>query len=147
VYYGDSVGAGTIQTKDSVQSMIDSQLQEDEYTFFNYLNVEDADTDCGGTIWYVKAKLCQAGTAVSIIINMGNRGSFMGTGTKICKLPSQFCGTKNVAIPVVSKLLDTPITTGMVYLNSGTGQLTLAQTIPADSVSAEWEGAMVYGID
>jgi len=159
VYYGDTTSTGaTLQTKESVQALIDASAtgSEDAYTVFNATNQTSSETDCLGNNWYVKAKLCQNGTAVSIIINAGKNGAPMGFNTKICKLPSKFCGTRDVCIPVVSKMSDSLITMGMTYLNVSTGQLTLGQMIPssnnssgqnASTTSQEWEGAMVYGID
>ena len=147
VYYGDTTSTGaTLQTKESVQALLET-TNGTTYTTFNATNVSASDTDCTGNNWYVKVKLCQGGTAVSIIINAGKSGSPMGINTKICKLPSSFCGTRDVCIPVVSKMNDNPITQAFVYLDVSTRQLTIGQTVPASSTSAEWEGAMVYGID
>ena len=158
VYYGETTTSATLQTKESVQALIDASAtgSEDAYTVFNATNQTSSETDCLGNNWYVKAKLCQNGTAVSIIINAGKNGAPMGFNTKICKLPSKFCGRRDVCIPVVSKMSDALITMGMTYLNAGTGQLTLGQLIPSSNnssgqnlstTSQEWEGAMVYGID
>ena len=146
-YKGLTSGGDNIQTKASVQTLLNAAIGSTYTTVNNSQNTPSSDTDMIGNNWYVKAKLCQGGTAVSIIINAGKSGSLFGTNTKICKLPSSFCGTRDVCIPVVSKMNDNPITQGFVYLDVATRQLTIGQTVPASSVSAEWEGAMVYGID
>ena len=125
---------------------MDGAVSGGNYTIFNQSNASTF-SDMAGNNWDVKVKKVLGGSAVSIIINAGRDGAAITAGLRICSLGSTYTGTKDVVIPLTSKLDDNPLSQAFAVLDHASGLLSIETIFPEGQSSQEYEGAVVYPID
>ena len=107
VYYGDTTSTGaTLQTKESVQALLDAQISA--WTTINSgTSGQSVSTMVGGS-WYLKYRTTNGGTTVEMQVHAAKNGVKVTGGDIVAVLPSSLRPSKEVPILFAAK--DAPST-------------------------------------
>ena len=102
VYYGDTTSTGaTLQTKESVQALIDAQISA--WTTINSGTSGQSASTMVGNAWYIKYRTTNGGTTVEIQVHAAKNGVKVTGGDIVGVLPSSLRPSKEVPILFAAK--------------------------------------------
>tara|TARA_A100001015_G_scaffold29806_1_gene33218 strand:- start:3359 stop:6367 length:3009 start_codon:yes stop_codon:yes gene_type:complete len=141
-YFGRQTDDNDIATVGFVNDSLGTSTSG--YTVINEASNGTAFSDLSGTGWFVKYKKILNGTMLSIVIYAAKGGDKFGAGTRICRIGSSNCPTKDVGIPLTCNLNDSPLSNAFAVLDANTSQLSIMNTDPSNSTSSHWAGSYVF---
>ena len=147
VYYGDTTSVGgEIQTKDSVQAMIDAQISA--WTTINSgTSGQSTSTMLGGS-WYLKYRTTNGGTTVEMQIHAAKNGVKVTGGDIVAVLPSSLRPSKEVPILFAAKDAPNDLSQGPgafgVIMTTGTVAVTYALSTNLSTQTGNAVGAQDY---
>jgi hypothetical protein len=141
-YFGRQTGDEDIATVKFVNDSLGTSTSG--YTTINEASGGSSFSDLSGTGWYVKYKKILNGTMLSIVIYAAKGGTAFGAGTRICRIGTNNCPSKDVGIPLTCNLNDGTLSNAFAVLDANTSQLSIMNTDPTNSTSTHWAGSYVF---
>jgi hypothetical protein len=103
VYYGETTTNATLQTKESVQALIDNSVAANAWTTINSSSSGQSVSTMIGNLWYIKYRTSNGGTTVEIQVHAAKNGLFVTGGDIVGVLPSSLHPSKEVPILFAAK--------------------------------------------
>ena len=146
VYYGETTTSATLQTKESVQAMIDAQISA--WTTINSGTSGQSASTMIGTAWYIKYRTTNGGTTVEVQVHAAKNGSKVTGGDIVGVLPSSIRPSKEVPILFAAKDAPNDLSQGPgafgVIMVTGTVAVTYALSTNFSTQTGNAVGAQDY---